>query len=66
MDSDDIALPPRAGDPLAPVIRQDLDPLSVAELDARIATLEQEIVRTKARREKAVNHRANADALFGR
>ena len=66
MDSDDIAPPPRSGDPLALAVRQDLDPFSVAELDARVATLEQEIARTKARRDKAVNHRANADALFGR
>ena len=66
MDSDDIAPPPRASDPLALAIKQDLDPLSVAELDARIILLEQEIVRSRARRDKAVNHRANADALFGR
>jgi uncharacterized small protein (DUF1192 family) len=55
---------PRAGDPLIAVTRQDLNPLSVAELDARVAALEAEIVRTRARREKAVNHRASADGLF--
>ncbi len=64
MDSDDIALPPRAADPVTIAARQDLDPLSVAELDARIAALDAEIVRTRARREKAVEHRANADAIF--
>ena len=64
MDTDDIAPPPRAGDPLTLAVRQDLDPLSVAELDARIAALEGEIVRTRTRREKAVNHRARADGLF--
>ena len=66
MDTDDIAPPPRAGDPIALLIKLDLDPFSVAELDARIIALEAEIVRTKAKRDKAVNHRASADALFGR
>ncbi len=66
MDTDDIAPPPRAGDPVALLARVDLDPLSVAELDARIVALETEIVRTRARRDKAVHHRASADALFGR
>jgi uncharacterized small protein (DUF1192 family) len=44
--------------------RQDLDPLSVAELNHRIAALEQEIARTKAKISAAVNHRATAEALF--
>ena len=66
MDTDDIAPPPRAGDPLAQLAKLDLDPFSVAELDARIVALEAEIVRTRAKRDKAVNHRASADALFGR
>ena len=66
MDTDDIAPPPRAGDPLALLVKLDLDPFSVAELDARVAALEAEIVRTRAKRDKAVNHRASADALFGR
>jgi len=64
MDSDDIAPPPRAGDPVTLLAKQDLDPLSVAECDARIAALEVEITRTRARREKAVHHRASADAIF--
>lgn len=55
---------PRPGDPMVAVARQDLDPLSVAELDARVEALEAEIARTKARRDKAVNHRASADSLF--
>jgi uncharacterized small protein (DUF1192 family) len=66
MDTDDIAPSPRAGDPLALLVKLDLDPFSVAELDARIAALEAEIVRTRAKRDKAVNDRASADALFGR
>ncbi|WP_066520171.1 DUF1192 domain-containing protein [Sphingobium cloacae] len=59
-------LPRRADDPLAQLIRQDLDPLSLAELEARIATLEGEIVRTRSKIESAVNHRSTAEALFKR
>ena len=55
---------PRAGDPLAILIKQDLDPLSVAELDARIATLEGEIERVRKHQQRAVNHRSIADGLF--
>jgi uncharacterized small protein (DUF1192 family) len=66
MDTDDIAPPPRAGDLVALLGKQDLDPLSVADCDARIAALEAEIERTRTRREKAVNHRASADAIFKR
>lgn len=53
-------------DPLAQLGRQDLDPFSVEELGLRIAALEAEISRTKARMEAAVNHRASADAIFKR
>ncbi|MET3825611.1 MULTISPECIES: DUF1192 domain-containing protein [Sphingomonas] len=63
MDIDEI-LPNKAGDPLAAVIAQDLDPLSVKELDDRVAALEREIVRTREKRDSAVNHRATADMLF--
>jgi len=66
MDIDDIAPPPRRNDPLALAVAQDIDHFSVAELDARIAALEAEIARTRGHREKAVKHRASADALFGR
>lgn len=56
----------KTADPLALLLRQDLDPLSVAELDARIAALEAEIDRTRGKKERAVNHRASADGLFRR
>ena len=56
----------KGDDPLAVLLRQDLDPLSVAELDARIAALEAEIERTRGKKERAVNHRASADGLFRR
>jgi uncharacterized small protein (DUF1192 family) len=64
MDPDDLPRP--ATDPLAALARQDLDPLSVFQLEERIAALEAEIARTRARVEGAVNHRASADALFKR
>ncbi len=66
MDTDDIAPPPRAGDTVALLGKQDLDPLSVLELEARIVALEAEIARTKRHLSHAVNHRASADALFKR
>lgn len=66
MDTDDIAPPPRAGDPVALLGKQDLDPFSVAELDARVAALTAEIERVTAHKARAVNHRAIADTLFKR
>ena len=66
MDTDDIAPPPRAGDPVALIGKQDLDPFSVAELDARVAALEAEIARVRTHKDRAVNHRAIADTLFRR
>ena len=63
MDLDDI-MPRKADDPLAALARQDLDPLSVAELDARVAALEIEIARVKAKRDSASAFKSAADALF--
>jgi uncharacterized small protein (DUF1192 family) len=57
-------LPKRPHDLVADLARQDLDPLSVAELHARVAALEAELARTRQKIEGAVNHRASADALF--
>jgi len=65
MDSDE-NLPRKSDDPVAALARQDLDPLSVAELDQRVADLEAEIARVKRHKDRAVNHRASADALFRR
>ena len=64
MEPDDA--PPRPGDPLAELVRQDLDRLSVGDLHARAAALEGEIARVRRKIEGAVNHRASADALFRR
>lgn len=63
MDND---LPKKADDPLAQLLRQDLGPLSLTELEARITALQAEIVRTKSKIESAVNHKATAEALFKR
>ncbi len=65
MDSDDLPLN-RSADPLVLAGAQDLDPLSVHELEARIARLEGEIARVRRRLDRVVNHRASADALFRR
>ena len=62
MDLDDA--PSRPNDALAELVRQDLDPLSVAELESRITVLEGEIARCRQKMERAVNHRASADQLF--
>ena len=65
MDMDDISSR-RPDDPLTALSRQDLDPLSVTELEARLVALEAEIERCKQKRDGAINHRASADALFKR
>ena len=63
MDLDEL-FPDKPGDPLALLVKQDLDPLSVEELHARIAVLEGEIGRVKAKLDASVNFRATADQLF--
>jgi uncharacterized small protein (DUF1192 family) len=63
MDEDGPLRPP---DPLALLANQSLDPLSLAELDARETALLAEIDRVRAHRQQAVNHKATAEALFKR
>jgi uncharacterized small protein (DUF1192 family) len=63
MDLDEL-FPDKPDDPLKLLARQDLDPLSVEELEARIALLEAEIVRVRAKLQASVNFRASADELF--
>jgi len=63
MDGD---LPRKIDDPLAQLLRQDLGPLSVADLEERVRALEGEIARTRSKIENAVNHKASAEALFKR
>jgi uncharacterized small protein (DUF1192 family) len=62
MDADE----PRPADPLALLAKQDLDPLSVADLEERIARLEAEVERSRARLAGATRFKASADALFRR
>lgn len=64
MEADD--LPRRKDDAAAQLARQDLDPFSVEELAERIQLLEAEIARCRQKMERAINHRASADALFKR
>ncbi|MGI4878099.1 MAG: DUF1192 family protein [Janthinobacterium lividum] len=64
MDED---LPPRRiDDVLAALVRQDLDRLSVGELDDRLVALDAELGRTRAKRDAADTLRTAADALFKR
>jgi len=63
MDLEEL-FPSKPGDPLVQVTKQDLDPMSVEELEERILTLEGEIARVRAKIDAAVNHRASAEALF--
>ena len=64
MDDDD--LPRRRDDILVALTKQSLDPLSVAELDERIAVLDAEIERVKAHKAAAGTFKTNAEALFNR
>ena len=63
MDLDEL-FPSKPDDPLVQLARQDLDPLSVEELEARIAALEAEIGRVRAKMDAAVQFRASADEIF--
>lgn len=54
------------GDPLTLLCKEDLDPLSVEELETRILALEGEIARVKAQKDGAVTHRKAADEIFKR
>jgi uncharacterized small protein (DUF1192 family) len=63
MDLDEL-FPAKPQDPLSLLVKQDLDPLSVAELHERIETLEGEIARVRAKIDAAVTHRSAAESLF--
>jgi uncharacterized small protein (DUF1192 family) len=56
--------PRRKADLLADLARDDLDKLSIAELDDRIVALEAELARSRAKRAGAAQFRAAADSLF--
>src|SRR3546814_20708550 len=59
LDDDD--LPRRQGGALAALTREPLDPLSVDELDDRIAALEAELARVKAPKAAATSHKEVAE-----
>jgi uncharacterized small protein (DUF1192 family) len=63
---DEADLPKKKSDLLAELAREDLDRLSIAELDERIAALEAETARTRTKREGAAAFRQSAEALFKR
>lgn len=65
MDDDD-RIPIRRGDLAGQLAGENLEPLSLDELDARIVLLEAEIERVKAHKARSAAHRSAADALFGR
>ena len=65
MDLDEL-FPDKPDDPLTLLTKQDLDPLSVEELQTRIVILEAEITRVQAKLASSVSFRASAEDLFKR
>jgi len=63
MDLDDL-FPDKPKNPLTELKKQDLDPLSVDELQERIAALKEEITRVEAHMSRAQTHRSAAEELF--
>ena len=63
MDLEDL-FPSKPGDPLAELAKQDLDPMSVDELQERIALLKAEIERVQSHMQRAQSHRSAAEELF--
>ncbi|QNN65530.1 DUF1192 domain-containing protein [Sphingomonas rhizophila] len=65
MDDDDF-FSSRPSDPLTLLVKQDLGPISIAELHERIEILKGEIARVEAHIAATEQHRSAADALFKR
>jgi uncharacterized small protein (DUF1192 family) len=63
MDMDEL-FAKRPDDPLVQLTRQDLDPMSVEELNERVLILQAEMDRVNQKIKASVNFRASADALF--
>ena len=63
VDLDDL-FPSKPGDPLVELAKQDLDPMSIEELLARIEALKAEITRVELHMERAQSHRSAAEQLF--
>ena len=60
----DDLFPSKPGDPLVELAKQDLDPMSVEELQARIESLKVEIARVETHMQRAQIHRSAAEELF--
>jgi uncharacterized small protein (DUF1192 family) len=65
MDLEEL-FPSKPGDPLVELARQDLDPISIEELEARIEALRAEIARVEAHIQRVQTHRSAAEELFKR
>ncbi|MES2137115.1 MAG: DUF1192 domain-containing protein [Pseudomonadota bacterium] len=63
MDLEEL-FPSKPGDPLVELARQDLDPLSIEELEARIEALKAEIARVEVHMQRVLTHRSAAEELF--
>jgi uncharacterized small protein (DUF1192 family) len=63
VDLEDL-FPSKPGDPLVELAKQDLDPMSIEELQSRIEALEAEIVRVENHMNRAQSHRSAAEELF--
>ena len=63
MDLEDL-FPSKPDDPLVALAKQDLDPLSVDELEERIAALKAEIGRVETHLQRVQAHRSAAEELF--
>jgi uncharacterized small protein (DUF1192 family) len=63
MDLEDL-FPSKPGDPLVELAKQDLDPISIEELHARILALKAEIARVEAHIDRAQAHRSAAEDIF--
>ncbi len=56
--------PSKPDDPLVALGKQDLDPMSIDELQERIAALNAEIARVEAHMQRAQSHRSAAEEIF--
>jgi uncharacterized small protein (DUF1192 family) len=63
MDLEDL-FPSKPGDPLVELAKQDLDPMSIEELQARVESLKAEIARVEDHMAQAEAHRSAAEDLF--
>ena len=63
MDLEEL-FPSKPDDPLVALGKQDLDPLSIAELQERIEALKAEIARVEAHMQRAQTHKSAAEELF--